>query len=206
VARFAEVLKAALPDLAPKWSFIDLPDEDHSSTALKTLYSSLETHYASYRFPYFETQAELDSLGGVRAMEEHVVRFASRFGYRAHPPESVVEAVGRIYVLKGRHAEAMELAVAYKTEYPVGAEGLINLTGYDLLQRGLVEQALAAFKRNTMLFSDSPNTYDSLADGYCRAGDEAAARESMRQAVAVAERRSHPRVARYRTRADQPCR
>jgi len=206
VERFAEALTATAADMVPNWSFVDLPGEDHSSTSQKTLYSSLETHYASYRFPYFEVQAELDSLGGLRAIEDHFARASSRFGYPVHPPERVLEAVASVYVVEGKHAETMELAVAYKTAYSAWAEALINRTGYDLLQRGDVEQAIAAFKRNTMLFSDSPNTYDSLADGYCRAGDEEAARKSMLQAVAAAEERSHPRVEIYRTRAGQPCR
>src|SRR5688572_24259335 len=67
VIRFSETLKAADSSMVPTWSFVDLPGEDHSSTALRTLYGSLETHYAEYRFPFFEERAELDSLGGLRA-------------------------------------------------------------------------------------------------------------------------------------------
>ena len=205
VISFADRLKAADSSKVPKWSFVDLPHEDHSSTPLRTLYSSLETHYVAYRFPFFEERADLDSLGGLLAIEAHFQRLTTQLGYPARPPESKIIAVGEILIGEGKHAELRALALAYRTDYPVVAEQLINQTGYDLLRRGETGRAIDVFTENTALFPNSPNTFDSLADAYCRAGNETAARDRVRQAVSVAERRAHPRVDRYRSRVAQPC-
>jgi predicted alpha/beta superfamily hydrolase len=205
VADFVTVLKSSDSSSVPRWSFADLPDEDHNSTPHRSLYAALETHYAPYRFPFFEQAAELDSVGGLEAIQAHYARFGARFGYAARPPEGPILAVGRIYLAEGKHAEARHLAVAFKDAYPVIAEQIVNLTGYDLMRRGEVQQAAEVFKQNVALFPNSPNVYDSLADAYCRLGDVSSAGESMRRAVGVAERKSHPRLNRYRERAEKPC-
>ena len=63
------------------------------------------------------------------------------------------------------------------------------------------------FKKNVEAFPDSPNVYDSLGDGYCRAGDDASARRSYQQAANVAEKRnpSNPRITWYRDKAKKGC-
>jgi len=205
VAEFVNALKSSDSASVPRWSFVDLREQDHSSTAHRSLYDALETHYAPFRFPFFEAAAELDSLGGLKGLEAHYARFASRFGYPARPPESRILAVGRIYIAEGKHAEARQLALAHKGDYPAAAEQLLNLAGYDLMRRGEVQRALETFRENTTLFPNSPNVYDSLADAYCRLGNAASARDAVRQAVSVAEQRAHPRVSRYRERLAKPC-
>lgn len=205
VTAFVDVLKSSDSSSVPRWVFLDLPNEDHSSTSQRSLYAALETNYQAYRFPFFEEPAELDSLGGLAGIEAHYARFGNGVGYVARPPEGRILAVSRIYIAEGKHAHARQLAAAYKKDYPVVAEQIVNSTGYDLMRRGDVRQAVETFRQNVALFPDSPNVHDSLADAYCRLGDVSSAGESMRRAVSAAERSAHPRLNRYRERARKPC-
>jgi predicted alpha/beta superfamily hydrolase len=189
-----------------RWSFTDLPAEDHSSTSMRSLYAALDTHYASYRFPFFwEEIVELDSVGGLAGVEAHYRRVGERFGLRAVPPEARILAVARLFGREGRHADAIALARSYRKDYPLASEQIVNGAGYDLLRRGEVSRAVEFFRENANAFPDSPNAHDSLADGLCRANDLPAAIESVRRAVGAAERRGHPRLPQYRERLAAPC-
>ena len=101
VQRFAATLKSAAPADAPAWSYLDMKDEDHSSTPQRSLYNALEARYAEWRFPFFEDQAELDQAGGLQGLEAHYKRFSTRFGYNSPPPEARLLQVGRIYIAGG---------------------------------------------------------------------------------------------------------
>lgn len=207
VQRFAATLRSAAAAKAPAWSYLDMKDEDHSSTPQRSLYNALEARYAEWRFPFFEDQAELDQAGGLQGLEAHYQRFSKRFGYSASPPEARLLQIGRIYIAVERHEDVLRLARAYAAQYPAMAEGLVNQLGYDQLRRGQVDRAVQTFKKNAEAFPDSPNVHDSLGDAYCRAADAAAALRSYQQAAHVAEGRSppHPRLGWYREKARKGC-
>ena len=61
-------------------------------------------------------------------------------------------------------------------------EGVVNLTGYNLLGAGRVEDAITIFELNVAAFPRSPNVYDSLGDALLAKGDTAGAREVARKA------------------------
>jgi predicted alpha/beta superfamily hydrolase len=207
VQRFAATLRGAAPAEALAWSYLDMKDEDHSSTPQRSLYNALEARYAEWRFPFFEDQAELDQKGGLLGLEAHYQRFSRRFGYSAPPPEARLLQVGGIYTAAGRHDDVIRLARAYAAQYPAMAERLVNQVGYDQLRQGQVDRAVQTFKKNAEAFPDSPNVHDSLGDAYCRAGDAASAVRSYQQAAHVAEKRSpsHPRLGFYRDKAKKGC-
>jgi len=73
VQRFATTtLKGAAAGEAPAWSFVDMKDEDHSSSPQRSLYNALEARYAEWRFPYFENQTELDQAGGLQGLKRTI--------------------------------------------------------------------------------------------------------------------------------------
>ena len=207
VLSFATALKGAARAEVPAWSYVDMKDEDHNSTPQRSLYNALEAWYAEWRFPFFENQAELDKVGGLRGLEAHYQRFYKRFGYKVQPPEARLLQVGSIYIAGERHDDVISLARAYSAPFPAMSERLVNQAGYDQLRRGQVEKAVQTFKKNAETFPDSPNVYDSLGDAYCRAGDSASAIRSYQQAAQSAEKRSptHPRLNWYRDKAKKGC-
>jgi predicted alpha/beta superfamily hydrolase len=205
--QFAATLKSVAPAEAPAWSYLDMKDEDHSSTPQRSLYNAIEARYAEYRFPFFENQAELDQVGGLHGLEAHYLRFSKRFGYNAPPPEARILQIGRLFIAGERYDDVLRLSHTYAAQYPAMAENLVNQVGYDQLRRGQVDRAVQTFKKNVEAFPDSTNVYDSLGDAYCRAGDAASAVRSYQQAAQVGEKRSppHPRVNWYREKAKKGC-
>ena len=207
VAKLAGAFESMDAGAAPAWSFLDMQGEDHSSTAQRSLYHVLETRYADWRFPFFEDGDELARTGGLKGLEAHYARVSTRFGFISPPPDVRLRQVARIYIEAGAHEEAIQLSDAYVTEYPVLAEAVVNLVGYDQLRRGQVEQAVRTFTRNVRAFPDSPNVYDSLGDAHCKAGDAAAGRRSYEDAARAAAKRSppHPRLGWYKDKAEKGC-
>jgi tetratricopeptide (TPR) repeat protein len=207
VQRFAATLKSGPAAEVPACSFVDMKDEDHSSTPQRSLYNALEARYAEWRFPFFENHTELDQAGGLQGLESHYQRFSKRFGYNAPPPLARLQQVGRIYIASGRHDDVLRLARTYVAQYPGMSESLVNQVGYDQLKRGQVDRAVQTFKKNAEAFPESPNVYDSLGDGYCRAGDDLSARQSYQQAANVAEKLnpSSARISWYRDKAKKGC-
>jgi tetratricopeptide (TPR) repeat protein len=62
-------------------------------------------------------------------------------------------------------------------------EGLLNEIGYDLLEQGKSDLALAAFQLNVAEHPQSGNAYDSLGEGYARAGDKKKATAAYKKAL-----------------------
>jgi predicted alpha/beta superfamily hydrolase len=205
--QFAATLKSAPAGSGPAWSFVDMKDEDHSSTPQRSLYDALEARYADWRFPFFEDEGGLARAGGWQGIDSYYQRFSKHFGYTAPPPEATLIQAGSIYVAAERHDEVLQMARTYAVPYPALAERLVNQVGYDQLRRGQTDRAVKTFKDNAGAFPDSPNVHDSLGDAYCRAGDAASARESYARAARVAETRvpPHPRAGWYRDKANKGC-
>jgi CubicO group peptidase (beta-lactamase class C family) len=67
-------------------------------------------------------------------------------------------------------------------------EKRINRLGYRLLGNQRVRQAIAVFKLNTLLFPDSANVWDSLADGHLMNRDRERAEAAFRKVLEVAAR------------------
>jgi tetratricopeptide (TPR) repeat protein len=64
-------------------------------------------------------------------------------------------------------------------------EALVNTMGYEHLQAGDTKLAIEIFKLNVAGFPESPNTYDSLSDGYIAAGQKDLALENVKKALAL---------------------
>jgi CubicO group peptidase (beta-lactamase class C family) len=67
-------------------------------------------------------------------------------------------------------------------------EQRFNGMGGDALRRGDTASAIALFRLNVALFPDSMNTYDSLGEGYMRAGDKAQAIVAYKKGLVAAAR------------------
>ena len=71
-------------------------------------------------------------------------------------------------------ASAIDTYKRLKKEEPDAwnfAENQLNILGYQLLQRDMVDDAIAIFKLNVEMFPTAFNTYDSLGEAYLRAGE-----------------------------------
>jgi CubicO group peptidase (beta-lactamase class C family) len=65
------------------------------------------------------------------------------------------------------------------------AEVVLNSYAYILMRSGKVDEAIKVFKLNTEIYPRSFNVFDSLADGYEKAGNKALAIESCKKALQI---------------------
>jgi len=62
-------------------------------------------------------------------------------------------------------------------------EAIVNFMGYEHLLAGDAPSSVEIFKLNTIAYPNSPNTYDSLADGYIASGQKDLALQSAKRAL-----------------------
>ena len=81
------------------------------------------------------------------------------------------------------HAQAAYRAMHERDSAFSLREGELNDWGYQLLNRGEPRQAVHIFRLATVLYPDSANAYDSLADAYEQAGNKAEAIDNYRRSL-----------------------
>jgi tetratricopeptide (TPR) repeat protein len=69
----------------------------------------------------------------------------------------------------------------------LAGEAELNALGYQFLQTGKLEDALAIFRRNAELHADSWNVHDSLAEAYAVKGEKALAIENYGKALSMTQ-------------------
>ena len=75
----------------------------------------------------------------------------------------------------GKNDEASKLKAEAFTN---AQEDDVNTLGYQLLNGGKIDDAIEVFKKNTELYPESWNVWDSLAEGYMNKGDKQLAIEN----------------------------
>jgi tetratricopeptide (TPR) repeat protein len=73
-------------------------------------------------------------------------------------------------------------------------EADVNNLGYQFLGGGKVDDAIEVFKKNTELYPDSWNVWDSLAEGYMNKGEKQLAIENYNKALSMAPENQHVRI------------
>jgi len=91
----------------------------------------------------------------------------------------------------GKRDEAGKLKAEAFTD---AAENDVNTLGYQLLGGGKTDDAIEVFKKNTELYPDSWNVWDSLAEGYMNKGDNQLAVQYYTKALGMAPPNQHERI------------
>ena len=81
------------------------------------------------------------------------------------------------------HAHAAYQALRARDKTFALPEAELNAWGYGLARAGQPQQAIQLFRLATLVYPDSANAFDSLAEGYALAGDKAAAIEHYRRSI-----------------------
>jgi tetratricopeptide (TPR) repeat protein len=91
----------------------------------------------------------------------------------------------------GKNDEAAKL----KSEaFENALEADVNTLGYQFLGGGKIGDAILVFKKNTELFPESWNVWDSLAEGYMNKGDKKLAIDNYKKALGMAPENQHERI------------
>jgi CubicO group peptidase (beta-lactamase class C family) len=124
-------------------------------------------------------------------------------------PESFIDGVAGYYIpgiglppsIKALHIELMKRGFEHASEAVNAArqkdatfqlpEADVNAWGYRLLDQEQTKEAVEIFKLNVSLYPESANTYDSLADGYFAAGDQALAIKNYKRSLELNPKNTH---------------
>ena len=90
-----------------------------------------------------------------------------------YPPLQV--NMGRFIYKKIRENGTEDFVINYKeylSSFRINNDMILNRTGYQLLNAGYTDEAIAVFLVNTKYFPDVANTYDSLGEAYMVKGDK----------------------------------
>jgi len=102
-------------------------------------------------------------------------------------PMTLDEELGEQYRKKGLQAALDDYADLKRKYYGRAAfdfgEDSLNVFGYSLLENSDTAGAVQVFKLNAAMFPDSANVWDSLAEGYLKAGDITQAQENYEKAL-----------------------
>ncbi|MEP6635151.1 MAG: alpha/beta hydrolase-fold protein [Acidobacteriota bacterium] len=92
------------------------------------------------------------------------------------------------------HYRNLTLKFGYSIPVP---ENLINQIGYQLLQGGKLDEAIATFKTNVERYPASANVYDSLAEAYERSGRLDTAIPLYEKAQTLSQQNNDPNAAAF---------
>ncbi|MFO7524064.1 MAG: alpha/beta hydrolase-fold protein [Ignavibacteriaceae bacterium] len=90
-----------------------------------------------------------------------------------------------------KHFQEVSGLVGYEIQIP---EHIINNLGYEILERGEIQEAIILFKRNIEQNPNSANAFDSMADAYEEAGMWYEAVKSSEKAVELARKYDNPNL------------
>lgn len=96
--------------------------------------------------------------------------------------------------IKGADEHYRKLSEKFRYEIPV-PEALVNQAGYQSLQGGNADEAIAIFKRNVERYPDSANVYDSLAEAYETTGKLELATPLYEKASTLGKKNNDPNAA-----------
>ncbi|MCF2876514.1 MULTISPECIES: serine hydrolase domain-containing protein [unclassified Tenacibaculum] len=78
-----------------------------------------------------------------------------------------------------------KLEITEKNYPAINLEGIINSVGYQLINQNKLEKAIYVFKLNTKEYSNSANTFDSLAEAYFVNKENNKAKKNYEKAIAL---------------------
>jgi tetratricopeptide (TPR) repeat protein len=101
-----------------------------------------------------------------------------------YPPLKI--STGRFVYEKIKEKGAEDFSANYKlylSGYTIEDDGMLNRIGYQYLNKGMTDEAIAVFFINTKYFPDIANTYDSLGEAYMLKGEKKLALENYKKSL-----------------------
>lgn len=99
-----------------------------------------------------------------------------------------------------KHYRELSKGMGYNVPIP---ESLLNNLGYQLVGQKKFDEGIAVFLRNTQLYPESANVYDSLGEGLEAAGKYEEANANFHKAVEIGTKTADTNLAQYRQHVDR---
>lgn len=133
----------------------------------------------------FKVSFDIDSSSGKK---ELVQTLADKTVRSKSPQIGSNEIVPLALILEGhfeKGVKAYQKAKQEDSQHEQLSEGFLNGTGYELLHQKKNAQAIAVFSINTILYPESENVYDSLAEAYLKDGQKENAKLNYRKVLEI---------------------
>jgi len=126
--------------------------------------------------------AMANSDNGILVADEYLRSVAKEYGWKYQPqPRGEGRTLLLIIQLHGAEAALAAYNDLAKSKKP--EEHILNMLGYALLNDGRTEEAIKMFAKNTEMYPESGNVYDSLAEAYAKAGKKDLAIENYEKSL-----------------------
>jgi predicted alpha/beta superfamily hydrolase len=194
VRKFVEILKAKAPqDL--DWKYENMPEDDHFSNKLKTLYFGLEHVFKGWSLPVEVAK------NGPEAVKAHYARLSERLGYETGLPQPPIHrAVMNWLAYQNEVDIALALVKGLREKYDFDC----GVSGADLQFAGLFAVNGSKFNDALKIYGflcqedpESPAGFAGLGEVHERTGKLDLARASYEKAVALAQAKNDPALKRY---------
>ncbi len=104
----------------------------------------------------------------------------SRILFQTISADGMSVALSRYHELKSTRADGYDFR-----------EFQLNLLGYGLIERGMVDEAIEIFKLNVEAYPEAFNTYDSLGEAYMIKGEKGLALQNLRKSLELNPDNTH---------------
>lgn len=142
-----------------------------------------------HRVPTFIVYRGKEEIGRivehpVQSIEQDLLKIINQKPYTHH--YALVTKVNELIKEKGAHYVHKNAATFVEELKPLKRrDSELNTYGYVIQSRGQKDEALAAFKLNTLLFPKAANTYDSLGETYAAFGKTKLAIENYEKVLEI---------------------
>ena len=195
VEKFVDILKIKAPqDL--DWKYENMPDDDHFSNKLKTLYAGLEHVFRGWYLP-------LDiARQGPEAVKVHYQKLSDRLGYETGLPRRPIYRAAMNWLAYQNQVDvALALVKALKEKYAFDsglADGDLIFAASFAVNSSKFEEALKIYGFLSQKSPESPAGFNGLGEVYEKTGQRNLAVAAYEKAVKLAVGKNDGSLKKYR--------
>ncbi len=182
-----------------KTLYVTLGNEPGESLTSFNRFKEILTQYQPKGFEWSAAWMEDEDHGSV-VLRSHYGGLRKIFAGWQLPRDPETGAIAGGLREAEEHYKKLSERFGYTIPVP---EAIVNQIGYQLLNAGKMEEAIAVFKNNVEHYPASANVYDSLAEAYEKGGRLDLAGPNYEKAYTLGKENSDPNLAIYKTNFDR---
>lgn len=200
IQRFMDILKTKAPqDL--DWKYENMPDDDHFSNKLKTLYEGLEHVFRGWRLPLKAAKE------GPAAVKAHYEKLSDRLGYETGlPRKPIYRAVMNWLAYQNQVDVALALVKGLKEKcaFDCGiADGDLIFAASFAVNSSKFDEALKIYAFLVQENPESPAGFNGLGEVHEKTGRLDDAVVAYEEAVKLAETKNDPALKKYQANLER---
>lgn len=194
IRKFMDILAAKAPkDL--EWNYENMPNDDHFSNKLKTLYNGLE-----FVFKGWPLAVEV-AKSGPEAVKSHYDQLSDRLGFQTGiPQKSIFRAVMNWLAYQNQVVVALALVKGLKEKYSLDfgvKEGDLMFGARNAASSSQFEDAIKIYAYITREYPESSAGFNGLGEAYEKMGLPEQAMPNYEKAVRLAQAKNDPSLKKY---------